>query len=363
VPPEGLRSHIRQAVEVAGARRIGHGVAVMHEDGAHELLRTMAERGVLVEINLTSNDVILGVRGRDHPLHAYLAAGVPVALSTDDEGVARSEMTMEYLKAVREQELGYVTLKTMARNSLQHAFVEGESLWSDPRAFTPVAECSPRGGGLDGAACDAYVAGSTRARLQRDLERAFARFEARQAEREYAAAGRGERADPLQHLVRRRQRCRRERQLAGERSLHHLHEGTRHGTPLAAVAVLRDVVPRLVDHGRREQEKVLCGDRDPELRQRPGGVLPAPGHLEQVSEDARIDDANAAQGRPTCSSRESSQRSAALPRSSTEVGFLTIRSSMPRVINWPSGPRATSSGYCGRSSIRTSRLPPATGSR
>jgi adenosine deaminase len=195
VPPEGLRSHIRQAVEVAGARRIGHGVAVMHEDGAHELLRTMAERGVLVEINLTSNDVILGVRGRDHPLHAYLAAGVPVALSTDDEGVARSEMTMEYLKAVREQELGYVTLKTMARNSLQHAFVEGESLWGDPRSFTPVAECAPRGGGLDGPSCDAYVANSTRARLQRDLEYAFADFEARQAEREHAAAAAGGRCD------------------------------------------------------------------------------------------------------------------------------------------------------------------------
>jgi adenosine deaminase len=190
VPPEGLRSHVREAVEVAGARRIGHGVAVMHEDGAHDLLRTMAERGVLVEINLTSNDVILGVRGRDHPLHAYMAAGVPVALSTDDEGVARSEMTMEYLKAVQEQELGYVTLKTMARNSLQHAFVEGESLWTDRRDFTPVAECARPRGGLDGAACDAYVASSTRARLQRDMERAFARFETRQAAMTPTAAGR-----------------------------------------------------------------------------------------------------------------------------------------------------------------------------
>jgi adenosine deaminase len=179
VPPEGLRFHIRESVEVGHASRIGHGVDVMHEDGATELLRRMAERGVMVEIALTSNDVILGVRGADHPLSAYLAAGVPVALVTDDEGVARSEMTMEYLKAAREQGLDYRTLKAMARNSLQHSFVGGESLWIDPRRFVAVASCA---GGLDAPRCRELAARSPRARLQIDLERAFARFEARWAQ-------------------------------------------------------------------------------------------------------------------------------------------------------------------------------------
>jgi adenosine deaminase len=90
VPPNDLRSHIRQAVEIARARRIGHGVDVMQEDNAADLLRDMGKRHVLVEINLTSNDLILGVRGREHPLRAYMHAGVPAALSTDDEGVAAS---------------------------------------------------------------------------------------------------------------------------------------------------------------------------------------------------------------------------------------------------------------------------------
>lgn len=177
VPPEGLRSHVREAVQVAGASRIGHGVDVMHEDDARGLLREMARRGVLVEIALTSNDVILGVRGADHPLSAYLEAGVPVALATDDEGVSRSEMTLEYLKAAREQGLGYVKLKTMARNSLEHALVEGESLWRDGRSFAPVAECAAPGGGMAGERCRAFTARSPRARLQWELERAFADFE------------------------------------------------------------------------------------------------------------------------------------------------------------------------------------------
>jgi hypothetical protein len=181
VPPEGLRSHVREAVEVAGASRIGHGVDVMHEDDAHGLLREMARRGVLVEIALGSNDLILGVKGPDHPLSAYMGAGVPVALATDDEGVARSEMTMEYLKGVREQGLGYVQLKTMARNSLEHAFVEGESLWRGRDGFEPVPACAADAGGLEGRRCGELAGRSARARLQRELERAFAAFEREQA--------------------------------------------------------------------------------------------------------------------------------------------------------------------------------------
>ncbi|MDQ3388675.1 MAG: adenosine deaminase, partial [Gemmatimonadota bacterium] len=182
VPPEGLRFHIREAIERGHASRIGHGVDVMHEDRPLELLEEMARRGVLVEIALSSNDVILGVRGPRHPLSAYMHYGVPVALATDDEGVSRSEMSMEYLKAAEEQGVGYSALKRMARNSLEYAFVEGESLWSDRRAFTLRGECAAAGGGLQSSACAALAERSTKARLQLELERAFPIFES-----EYAA--------------------------------------------------------------------------------------------------------------------------------------------------------------------------------
>ena len=68
VPPDDLRFHIRSAVEVADAERIGHGVDVMQEDHPYDLLKEMAAKRVMVEINLTSNDVILNVKGADHPL-------------------------------------------------------------------------------------------------------------------------------------------------------------------------------------------------------------------------------------------------------------------------------------------------------
>ena len=68
VPPEGLRCHIRLAVEQGHAERIGHGVDVMYENRPYDLLKEMAAKHVMVEINLTSNDVILGVKGREASL-------------------------------------------------------------------------------------------------------------------------------------------------------------------------------------------------------------------------------------------------------------------------------------------------------
>ena len=179
VPPDGLKSHIRDSVMVAGAQRIGHGVDIMHETEPFELLREMARRSVMVEICLSSNELILGISGSRHPLATYLEYGVPVALATDDEGVARSEISMEFLKAAEDQGLGYLQLKTMARNSLQYAFIAGESLWSDGRKFVPVAQCARDvgEGKLTSNSCREFINGSAKARLQLQLEEDFNGFE------------------------------------------------------------------------------------------------------------------------------------------------------------------------------------------
>ena len=96
----------------------------MYEDDPLGLLREMASKRVLVEIALSSNDLILGIKGKRHPLAAYLKYGVPVALVTDDAGVARSSMTLEFRKAVEEQAVDYRTLKRMVHNSIDFAFAD-----------------------------------------------------------------------------------------------------------------------------------------------------------------------------------------------------------------------------------------------
>jgi len=171
--------HIRESVMTAGADRIGHGVDIMHETDPFELLKEMARRNVMVEICLSSNDLILGISGSHHPLATYIEYGVPVALATDDEGVARSEISMEYLKAADDQGLGYLQLKTMARNSLQYAFIAGQSVWSDGRKFVPVAQCARdvEDMKLTSNSCREFLAGNEKARLQWQLEQDLNAFE------------------------------------------------------------------------------------------------------------------------------------------------------------------------------------------
>jgi adenosine deaminase len=181
VPPEGLCCHIRLAVEDAHAERIGHGVDVMHEDRPYDLLKEMAARHVMVEINLTSNDGILGVSGKDHPFPVYRKFNVPVALSTDDEGVSRIDMTHEYVRAAETYALSYADLKQLVRTGLEHAFLPGASLWHEPDAFTrsaPACASDSLGTAKPSPACAALLQASERAQQQWELERRFREFEA-----------------------------------------------------------------------------------------------------------------------------------------------------------------------------------------
>ena len=179
VPPEGLRFHIREAIELGHAQRIGHGVDVFYENDAAGLLREMAAKHILVEINLTSNDGILGVKGKDHPLSGYRAAHVPVALSTDDEGNSRGDLTHEYVKGAEEQGLTYLDLKQMARTAFEHTFLPGASLWTTRDDFTHrVAACSSPITDTPTAACATFLQSSQKAAKQWELERRFVAFEA-----------------------------------------------------------------------------------------------------------------------------------------------------------------------------------------
>jgi len=154
----------------------------MNEKDPIGLMKEMAKRNVLVEINLTSNDVILGVSGDEHPLPVYMKYGVPVALATDDEGVSRSDMTHEYLRAEEAYAFSYADLKRMARQSLEHTFLPGESLWAETKEqFRMVAACAESAGKAEkaSAGCEKFLAANERARIQWTLEGEFARFESK----------------------------------------------------------------------------------------------------------------------------------------------------------------------------------------
>ena len=182
VPPEHLGWHIRAALEIAGARRIGHGTDIYYDPQATQLMQWMAEQGILVEINLTSSEAILGITGDRHPIRAYLKYNVPVALSTDDEGVARIDLTHEYQRAVETYDLSYDDLKYLSRNALAYSFLPGKSLLASTRTGKLVEECDYGAADEDVEArmelCLEFMFRNDKARLQSELERRFLEFEA-----------------------------------------------------------------------------------------------------------------------------------------------------------------------------------------
>jgi len=182
VPPDGLRFHIRQAVEIGHAERIGHGVDILYEDDASALLKELAQKHVMIEINLTSNQGILGIEGPNHPLPFYRRAQVPVALSTDDEGVSRIDLTHEYVKAAMDFNLTYADLKQMARTGMEHNFLPGKSLWAEQDKFTTAASlCQHQqlGSQNPSASCKAFLETNEKATAQWEQERRFRAFEAK----------------------------------------------------------------------------------------------------------------------------------------------------------------------------------------
>lgn len=178
VPKADLRFHIRAAVETGHATRIGHGVDIAGETNSKGLLREMARKHVLVEIGLTSNCQILKVCGAGHPFALYRKAHVPVALITDDEGVEHTDLTSEYVRAVRTFKLTYKDLRTLGRAALDHSFLQGRSLWRAPDDYHPAAPCAHQPLGAPGptSACAALLAASPKATAEWRQEAGYAAF-------------------------------------------------------------------------------------------------------------------------------------------------------------------------------------------
>ncbi|HEY2171754.1 MAG TPA: adenosine deaminase [Candidatus Angelobacter sp.] len=177
VPPEEL-FHVRASIEQGHAARIGHGVDVMQESDPEALLRMMVQDNVLVEICLTSNDVILNVTGDHHPLPMYLKFGVPVALATDDPGVSRGDMTQEFERAAETYHLKYQDLKKFARASLEYSFLPGESLWKNKGSYEMKSECAGvQSMSSSRPACDQLLRKSPKAEAELKLELTFDEFE------------------------------------------------------------------------------------------------------------------------------------------------------------------------------------------
>lgn len=130
-PVEPMRNRISLSIEKGHALRIGHGNSIPWEDDVVGLLNKMRDEGILVEVCLTTDESIIGVKDNDHPFQLYRRAGVPVSLNTDDEGISRSNLTVEFVKAIQRYDLAYEEVKEIIRSSLEYSFLPGKSLFEE----------------------------------------------------------------------------------------------------------------------------------------------------------------------------------------------------------------------------------------
>jgi len=124
----GGSQQIRDAIDLLGAERIGHGIAAVRDPN---LMTLLAERRIPLEICPTSNlrtkalNIQLNTANPkivDHPLPKLSRAGVPVSLSTDDPAMFHTTLTDEYLHG-HQMGLSIAELLRINRGAFEHSFL------------------------------------------------------------------------------------------------------------------------------------------------------------------------------------------------------------------------------------------------
>jgi len=94
----GGAENVREAIELLGARRIGHGVRSIENSDVVQLVRS---REVTLEVCPTSNLQTSVVRRFwQHPLPDLMALNLRVTINTDDPSVSDTTLTDEYMTAM-----------------------------------------------------------------------------------------------------------------------------------------------------------------------------------------------------------------------------------------------------------------------
>ncbi|MBN2055298.1 adenosine deaminase [bacterium] len=112
---------VRDALEILGIERIGHGVRAIEEPALVELL---AHRGVPLEVCPSSN-ISTGIYESisTHPIGALHDAGVKVTVNSDDPTFFATDIATEFTRLLAAG-LPLSSLRSIARNGFVYAFAE-----------------------------------------------------------------------------------------------------------------------------------------------------------------------------------------------------------------------------------------------
>ena len=116
---------VREAIEVLGAQRIGHGVHLQQDPSLYAPVRT---RHIALEMCPTSNVQTRAVPSlAQHPIDRYLKYDLPVTVNTDGRTTSNTTLTREYMSLVRQFGWGLPELQRVVLAAAASAFVSDEA--------------------------------------------------------------------------------------------------------------------------------------------------------------------------------------------------------------------------------------------
>jgi adenosine deaminase len=116
--------NVRDAIDLLGASRIGHGLSASADQ---PLLEEMRARDIAIEVCLTSNWITGVVPDlASHPIQSFVSNGVPVALCTDNTLVLGTTLTAEVTKSLELGLISAVRLGDVMHSAVKHSFASQE---------------------------------------------------------------------------------------------------------------------------------------------------------------------------------------------------------------------------------------------
>jgi adenosine deaminase len=115
----------KEAIELLGPTRLGHGLSVAWDDDVADLV---VDRGVTLEMCPTSNWLTQGVESVDrHPIRRLLQRGVRVTLNSDDPGLFGIDLTHEW--EIARDQLGFTDddFRAVTTNALRASFLPDDA--------------------------------------------------------------------------------------------------------------------------------------------------------------------------------------------------------------------------------------------
>ncbi|MCB1112154.1 MAG: hypothetical protein KDK72_05800 [Chlamydiia bacterium] len=113
-------------------RRLGHLCSIERESRRTEVLNELLERDIAVELNIGTNEIILGyTKGKREYLKILKKAGIPLIPCSDDEGYTKIDLTEIYVKLILEEDFTIHDIIECLRNGIRFSCLKGEEIFQD----------------------------------------------------------------------------------------------------------------------------------------------------------------------------------------------------------------------------------------